>query len=232
MANFDFEILCCNNNVKMIGVDEAGRGSWAGPLVASACWIDLNNYKLLHSDVNDSKKLKSKKRKEIIYSLNKSVKYATGIATEKEIDRYGLTFANSLAMKRSIFCLLQFLKHLSEDLEDQIHVYIDGKYKPDFSIVEITSEEQKKLKLNHNNVVPLIKGDSKSKTIALASIIAKETRNAIMKNYSFMYPSYHLEKNFGYGTYMHKIAIEKHGISKLHRKSFKPINTISSQKYL
>ena len=228
MANFDIESSCHKNNIKMIGVDEAGRGSWAGPLVATACWIDFSNYKLLHSDVNDSKKLKSKKRKEIIYSINKSIKYSTGISSEREIDTYGLTFANSLAMKRSIFSLIQSFK----DYEDIIHIYIDGKYKPDFSVIETTSIEQKKLKLPYNNISPLVEGDSKSKTIALASIIAKETRDSIMRNYSYMYPYYHLENNFGYGTYMHKKAILRHGISKLHRKSFKPISTIYRQSYL
>jgi ribonuclease HII len=228
VANFDIESACHKNNIKMIGVDEAGRGSWAGPLVATACWIDFSNYKLLHSDVNDSKKLKSKKRKEIIYSINKSIKYSTGISSEREIDTYGLTFANSLAMKRSIFSLIQSFK----DYEDIIHIYIDGKYKPDFSVIEITSVEQKKLKLTYNNISPLVEGDSKSKTIALASIIAKETRDSIMRNYSYMYPYYHLENNFGYGTYMHKKAILRYGISKLHRKSFKPISTIYRQSYL
>ena len=228
MANFDIESACHKNNIKMIGVDEAGRGSWAGPLVATACWIDFSNYKLLHSDVNDSKKLKSKKRKEIIHSINRLIKYSTGISSEREIDTYGLTFANSLAMKRSIFSLIQSFK----DYEDIIHIYIDGKYKPDFSVIEITSVEQKKLKLPYNNISPLVEGDSKSKTIALASIIAKETRDSIMRNYSYMYPYYHLENNFGYGTNMHKKAILKYGISKLHRKSFKPISTIYRQSYL
>jgi ribonuclease HII len=228
VANFDIESACHKNNIKMIGVDEAGRGSWAGPLVATACLIDFSNYKLLHSDVNDSKKLKSKKRKEIIYSINQSIKYSTGISSEREIDTYGLTFANSLAMKRSIFSLIKSFK----DYEDIIHIYIDGKYKPDFSVIEITSVEQKKLKLPYNNISPLVEGDSKSKTIALASIIAKETRDSIMRNYSYMYPYYHLENNFGYGTYMHKKAILRYGISKLHRKSFKPISTIYRQSYL
>jgi ribonuclease HII len=228
VANFDIESACHKNNIKMIGVDEAGRGSWAGPLVATACWIDFSNYKLLHSDVNDSKKLKSKKRKEIIHSINRLIKYSTGISSEREIDTYGLTFANSLAMKRSLFSLIQSFK----DYEDIIHIYIDGKYKPDFSVIEITSVEQKKLKLPYNNISPLVEGDSKSKTIALASIIAKETRDSIMRNYSYMYPYYHLENNFGYGTYMHKKAILRYGISKLHRKSFKPISTIYRQSYL
>jgi len=225
VANFDIESACHNNNIKMIGVDEAGRGSWAGPLVATACWIDFSNHELLHLDVNDSKKLKSKKRKEIIFSINQSIKYSTGISSEREIDTYGLTFANSLAMKRSIFSLIQSFK----DYKNIIHIYIDGKYKPDFSAIEITSVEQKKLKLPYFNISTLVEGDSKSKTIALASIIAKETRDAIMRNYSYMYPYYHLENNFGYGTYMHKKAILRYGISKLHRKSFKPISTIYRQ---
>ena len=132
MANFDIESACHKNNIKMIGVDEAGRGSWAGPLVATACWIDFSNYKLLHSDVNDSKKIKSKKRKEIIHSINRLIKYYTGISSEREIDTYGLTFANSLAMKRSLFSLIQSFK----DYEDIIHIYIYGKYKADFSVIE------------------------------------------------------------------------------------------------
>ena len=143
MVNFDFEMLCYNNNKKIIGVDEAGRGSWAGPLVAAACCPKSFNYKSLHPDINDSKKLKTKKRKEIIHSLNKSIKYSTGISTEKEIDLYGLTFANSLAMKRSIFCLIQSFKNFPKDQIDQFHFYIDGKYKPDFSEIEITSIEKK-----------------------------------------------------------------------------------------
>jgi ribonuclease HII len=229
VVNFDIESVCHNSNIKMIGVDEAGRGSWAGPLVATACWIDFYNYKLLHSDVDDSKKLKSKKRREVIYSINQSIKYSTGVSSEREIDLYGLTFANSLAMKRSLFSLIQSFKNSTKDHEDIIHIYIDGKYKPDFSVIEISSIEQKKLNLHYNNIIPVIKGDSKSKTIALASIIAKETRDSIMRNYSYMYPYYHLEKNFGYGTYMHKNAIFKYGISNLHRKSFKPMSTTYSE---
>ena len=124
---------------------------------------------------------------------------------------------------------MQSFKNHPKDQTDHIHFYVDGKYKPDFTKIEITSVEQKKLKLTHYNIFPLIKGDSKSKTIALASIIAKETRDSIMRHYSCIYPSYHLEKNFGYGTYLHKNAILMHGISKLHRKSFKPIATIYSQ---
>ena len=83
-----------------------------------------------------------------------------------------------------------------------------------------------------NNIIPLVKGDSKSKTIALSSIIAKETRDNIMRQYSIKYPNYYFEKHFGYGTAKHKEAILKNGVLGIHRKSFKPIYTIYSWQIL
>ena len=223
MVNFNLEREAYNNNVKMIGVDVGGSGSIKRQIVASACWINFKDYKLLHPDVNDSKKVISKKRKEIILSLNNSVKYCSAIATEKEIDLYGLTWANMMAMKRSIYSLIKYLNYSSTNRKEKFFLYIDGKYKPKFF------ENKKELKLEIDSLMPLIKGDSKSKTIALASIIAKETRDCIMKNYSYIYPNYNFDKNKGYGTSQHKDAILKHGIIRLHRKSFKPISTIYSQ---
>ena len=225
MANFDLERKSSSNNIIMIGVDEAGRGSWAGPLVATACWLDFKDYKSLHKEINDSKKLKTNKRKEIILSLNNSVKYCSSISSEREIDFYGLTYANTMAMKRSIYSLLEFLNDYIIDKNYEFKIFIDGKYKPEFldfdKLLKIN-----KFNLNPNHIIPLVKGDSKSKTIALASIIAKETRDNIMRQYSLKYPNYSFDKHFGYGTAKHKEAILKHGILKLHRKSFKPISTI------
>ena len=88
MADFEIETKSFHDNIIMIGLDEAGRGSWAGPIVATACWIQFENHKLLHSDINDSKILTSKKRREIILSLNNLVKYSASISNEKEIDFY------------------------------------------------------------------------------------------------------------------------------------------------
>ena len=227
MANFDLERHSSSSNIIMVGVDEAGRGSWAGPLVATASWLDFKQYKCLHREINDSKKLTTNKRKEIILSLNNSVKYCSSISSEREIDIYGLTFANTMAMKRSIFCLLEILKGSFIDKNFEFQIFIDGNYKPNFLEFE-KSFKIKKLKLASNNVTPVIKGDSKSKTIALASIIAKETRDNIMRQYSLKYPNYSFDKNFGYGTMKHKDAILKHGILGLHRKSFKPMSTIYS----
>ena len=109
MISFDIERDLYNKDIIMIGVDEAGRGSWAGPLVSTACWFEFTKYKSLHLEINDSKKLKSSKRREIILSLENFVKYSSSVASVNEIDKYGLSYANAIAMKRSIFSLMQEL---------------------------------------------------------------------------------------------------------------------------
>ena len=227
MANFDLENKSSSNKIIMIGVDEAGRGSWAGPLVATASWLDFKEYKSLHREIDDSKKLTTNKRKEIILSLNNSVKYCSSISSEREIDIYGLTFANTMAMKRSIFCLLEILSNYVVYKNYEFQIFIDGMYKPNFLDFD-KSLKIKKLNLISNHTIPIVKGDSKSKTIALASIIAKETRDNIMRQYSLKYPDYYFDKHFGYGTAKHKEAISKNGILGFHRKSFKPIYTTYS----
>ena len=228
MADFNLEKENYNNNHYMIGVDEVGRGSWAGPIVATACWIDLKNYKSLPENINDSKKLSSKKRNRVILSLNNSIKYSSAISTAKEIDYYGLTLANFMAMKRSLWCLFQLFNRQLDERKLKIKVYIDGKQTPNFSKVDVTIVENRMIKLKSHTVSSLVKGDNKSKTIALASIIAKETRDSIMKNFSLKYPEYKFNHHFGYGTKKHREAISKYGITPIHRKSFKPISTIYS----
>ena len=228
MADFDLETEHYNNNYYMIGVDEAGRGSWAGPIVATACYIDFKNYKLLPENINDSKKLSSKKRKKIILSLNNSVIYSSAIATSKEIDTFGITLANFMAMKRSLWCLFHSLNQQLNGQNSKIKIYIDGNQTPDFSKIDLTSITDKILRLKSHDVSSIVKGDNKSKTIALASIIAKETRDSIMTNYSLKYSQYKFNQHFGYGTSRHYEAILKFGITPIHRKSFKPISTIYS----
>ena len=228
MADFNLEKENYNNNCIMIGVDEAGRGSWAGPIVAASCWINFQNYKLLPKDINDSKKISSKTRKKIILSLNNSVKYSSAISTPEEIDRYGLTVANTIAMKRSLYCLFQSFNENTIKKKLNFKVYVDGNYMPDFSSIDITLKKNKIIKLDTHDLYSLVKGDEKSKTIALASIIAKETRDSIMRNYSLKYSQYKFDKHFGYGTAKHREAILEFGITPIHRKSFKPISTIYS----
>ena len=228
MSDFNLERQNFNNNSIMIGVDEVGRGSWAGPIVAASSWINFQNYKLLPKDINDSKKISSKTRKKIILSLNNSVKYSSAISTPEEIDRYGLTVANTIAMKRSLYCLFQSFNENTIKKKLNFKVYVDGNYMPDFSSVDITLKKNKMIKLDTHDLYSLVKGDEKSKTIALASIIAKETRDSIMRNYSLKYSQYKFDKHFGYGTAKHREAILEFGITPIHRKSFKPISTIYS----
>ncbi len=231
MISFDIEKDLHKKNIIMIGVDEAGRGSWAGPLVATACWFNFNQYKSLHLEINDSKKLKSFKRREIILSLNNFVKYSSSIASVKEIDKYGLSYANTIAMKRSIFSLINELKNNQTYKNKDFCIYVDGKFKQDFENLD-NFLQTNKLHLNCNIVGYLVKGDSLSKTIGLASIIAKETRDTIMRQLSKRYPSYLFDRHFGYGTNDHIKAILKNGVLDLHRKSFKPIATIYSKNNL
>jgi ribonuclease HII len=156
------------------------------------------------------------------------VKYSIGVSTEREIDNYGLTFANVIAMKRSIFSLVGSLNSSSNNSFKKYIIYVDGKYKPDFHKVDDHLDDSR-LNIKFENVTPVIKGDSISKTIALASIIAKETRDAIMRHYSRIYPKYSFDTHFGYGTPKHKEELLKYGVLAFHRKSFKPISTIYSQ---
>ena len=229
MADFNLEQDNFNDNSIMIGVDEAGRGAWAGPLVAASCWINFQNYKLLPQNINDSKKISSKNRKKIILSLNSSIKYSSAISTPEEIDRYGLTVANTIAMKRSLYCLFQSFNENTRKTKLKFQVYIDGNYTPDFSNIDISLKKNKMITLDSHGLHSLVKGDEKSKTIALASIIAKETRDSIMRNYSVKYSKYKFNNHFGYGTAKHREAILKFGITPIHRKSFKPISTIYSE---
>ena len=228
MISFDIERDLYNKDIIMIGVDEAGRGSWAGPLVSTACWFEFTKYKSLHSEINDSKKLKSSKRREIILSLRNFVKYSSSVASVNEIDKYGLSYAN--AMKRSIFSLTQELnKDPKMYNKKKFCIFIDGKFKPDLENLD-NFLQLKKLNLYNFSLEALVKGDSLSKTIALASIISKETRDNIMRQLSKKHPSYFFDSHFGYGTNNHKNAILKNGILDLHRKSFKPIATTYSKK--
>jgi ribonuclease HII len=228
VPNLNLEKNSFRKNLIMIGVDEAGRGSWAGPLVAASCSIDFQHYHLLNSGINDSKMLTHMKRKQIVNSIGNLATYSTGVSTEREIDNYGLTFANVIAMKRSIFSLISIIDSSSKNSFKKYIIYVDGKYKPDFNKVDDHLGDSK-LNIKFKDVIPVVKGDTISKTIALASIIAKETRDSIMRHYSQIYPKYSFNTHFGYGTAKHKEELLKYGVLAFHRKSFKPISTIYSQ---
>lgn len=177
------------------GVDEAGRGPLAGPVVAAACIIPAD---LLISGVDDSKKLTPQKRAAIFKKVKKmpEVHYAIGIISSEEIDRINIYQATIQAMLQAI----RALQTLPEIL------LIDGMALPMLSI-----PSQK-----------IVQGDAKSQSIALASIIAKETRDALMNDFHLQWPHYGFNQHKGYGTPQHLEALSLHGPCPIHRRSFEP----------
>ena len=177
---------------RIAGMDEAGRGPLAGPVVAAAVILDPSK-KIL--GVDDSKKLSPAKRQRLKAEIEeKAVAVSVGIVDVETIDRINILEATKLAMKKAL-----------EGLEPAADfVLIDALTLPELSIAQY----------------PIIKGDALSASIAAASIVAKETRDDMMRAYSELYPEYGFAKHKGYGTRDHMDAIRAHGASPLHRKSF------------
>lgn len=189
----EYEKKYSENGKKIVcGVDEAGRGPLAGPVCAAAVILPEG---LVIDGVNDSKKLSEKKR-EILYEIikNKSVSYSINFASVEEIEELNILQATFLAMKRAINGLSKI-----PDV-----ALIDGNRAPNLEIKTVT----------------VVKGDSLSQSIACASILAKVTRDALMKNMASKYPEYFFEKHKGYGTALHVEMIKKYGPSPIHRLSF------------
>ena len=182
-----------NEGFKVVcGIDEAGRGPLAGPVYAAA--VILNKGQTIDG-VNDSKKLSEKKREELFEIITEEcADYSIGTASEKEIDEIDILQATFLAMKRAV----------------------DGlTLKPDCALVD-----GNRTPLLDCAVTTIIKGDSKSESIAAASILAKVSRDRYMLKMAEKYPQYGFEKHKGYGTKLHYEMIEKYGICGIHRKSF------------
>ncbi len=174
------------------GVDEAGRGPLAGPVVAAAVILPEN---LRIEGLNDSKKLSEKKR-ELLFGQIKgeALSWGVGFATEQEIDQINILQATYLAMNRAVKAL-NFTPKIA---------LVDGNRDPHLGIpTEL-----------------IVKGDGKSASIAAASILAKVTRDHFMLELAKEYPNYQFEKHKGYPTKAHYEAIEKYGISPVHRRSF------------
>lgn len=180
------------------GCDEAGRGPWAGPVIAAACILPQRvrcKFKL-----RDSKRLTPKRREEIFDYLIKKTIYGIGITERRDIDRLGLIKATNLAFKKAINNL-----PIKPD-----YLLIDGRDKFKFNI----------------SFKSIIKGDLKIRSVAAASIIAKVVRDRIMQNYARKYQNYGFEFHKGYGTVRHRQALQKYGICSLHRRSYRPIKEI------
>ncbi len=176
------------------GIDEAGRGPWAGPVVAAAVILDTA---WLPHGINDSKKLTERARDELAAAIHTHARVGVGLATVEEIDRLNIRAATFLAMARAVAAL--------PALPDM--ALIDGRDAPDVGCPARA----------------VIKGDGRSLSIAAASIIAKTTRDAMMVAMDADFPGYGFARHKGYGTKAHRAALEKLGITPHHRKSFAPI---------
>jgi len=182
----------------IIGVDEAGRGPLAGPVVAAAVALKRTNFK---NYIDDSKKLSSIHRENAFQEIiNKSV-FGIGIVNEKIIDRLNILVATRIAMEQAIERLLDKIRHQKKQ---RIHIIVDGGVKLDIN-------------LPFKNI---IKGDAKSKSIACASILAKVTRDRIMSLYDRVYPQYRFLQHKGYPTKAHRTLLKRFGPSIIHRRSF------------
>lgn len=181
------------NGYKIIaGVDEAGRGPLAGPVVAGAVILKEGEY---IEGLNDSKKISPKKRDKLYDEIvNKCVAYSVGIVDNNVIDEINILEATRLAMKKAIEGL---------------------KVKPDYLLIDAEKKIDTNIELSG-----IIKGDSLSVSIAAASIIAKVTRDRMIEQMAKEYPQYEFEKHKGYGTALHIQKIKEYGICKIHRKSF------------
>ena len=179
------------------GVDEAGRGPLAGPVVAGA--VIINRQFQLPSGIDDSKKLTPAKRFKLFAELKEhpAISWAVGIVDAQEIDRINILNATHLAMKKAVESLA---------------------VKADFCLVD--GLPIKGLLVDHKAIV---KGDSRSVSIGAASIFAKETRDLMMVDYDQQYPGYGFAKHKGYGTKLHTTALDELGPCPIHRFSFSPV---------
>ncbi|MBP1041714.1 ribonuclease HII [Vagococcus sp. BWB3-3] len=192
----EFERRALQQGYQVIaGIDEVGRGPLAGPVIAAAVILP-NNCEML--EVNDSKKLSEKKRDFLFTQIcETAVAVGIGIVDEQTIDQINIYQATKLAMKEAIEKL---------------------SFTPDYLLLDAMKLEAVPIAQES-----IIKGDAKSVSIAAASIVAKVTRDRLMKEYGEQYPGYGFENNAGYGTKEHLAGLDELGPCPIHRKTFAPV---------
>ena len=205
----------------IIGVDEAGRGPLAGPVVAGAVILGRSPLKRFRiseykETIDDSKKLRPRQREKAFKEISTRAIFGIGIKDSKYIDKENIHMATLAAMKQAVkelmreFCRICNKKE--KDVRKNVCVLVDGIFGGFLPY----------------KTIPIVKGDSKSFSIAAASIMAKVTRDSIMGRYDKKYPLYGFSKHKGYGTKFHLKAIEQYGPCLIHRMSFAPLkNDIS-----
>jgi len=186
----------------IVGVDEAGRGPWAGPVVAAAVYFTGP----IPAGLNDSKKLSDKRRRDLVEPIKTASCWAIGVASAEEIDRLNILQATFLAMERAI-------RGLGE-LPVNVRVLVDGNRKPALPWVRPDSVET------------VVKGDSKVSQISAASILAKVYRDDLMAELDRQYPGYGFAVHSGYGVPAHHDALRRLGPCPAHRRSFAPVRAL------
>ena len=179
---------------RVAGIDEAGRGPWAGPVVAAAVILDPAN---IPAGLDDSKRLSATIREHLSAALLASTEVGVGAASVHEIDQLNILQASLLAMRRAVAQLAG----------RPVLCLVDGNRDPGLGCATEL----------------VVKGDQRSLSIAAASIVAKTVRDRLMRRLAARYPDYEWEKNAGYGVPAHRHALELVGISPHHRRSFRPI---------
>jgi ribonuclease HII len=189
-------------NAPVCGIDEVGRGPLAGPVLSACVYIPEYTHDMAFWDqVTDSKKISTKKREVLFLDIRKNCAFGFGLASVDEIDTLNIHHATLLAMRRAY-------QNMLDEFEVRPNTaLIDGKFAPE-------------LRCNSETIT---KGDTKSLSIAAASILAKVTRDRIMRKLHNEFPHYGWESNSGYGTAEHLAGIEKHGVTEYHRQSFAPV---------
>ena len=196
-----FHLEKSHHPLRVCGVDEAGRGPWAGPVVAAAAMFHAYRKPTTLARLNDSKKLSHAVREELFDIITQHATVGVGIASVEEIETLNIWGATTLAMRRAVNAL--------PTLPDM--ALVDGKTRPrEFPCA------------THM----VIGGDGVSPSIAAASIIAKVTRDRIMRELAETYPNYGFDRHAGYGTQQHQDALALHGICPAHRRSYAPIRAI------
>ena len=186
---------------RVAGLDEVGRGPWAGPVIACAVVIDRTTFPVeLAAQLDDSKKLTTAKREALFPALTHHVEYAMGQASVGEIDSLNILQASLLAMRRAFAGLSP----------SPSAALVDGNRDPGLDC--------------HTNL--LVKGDSRSLSIAAASIVAKVERDRLMTALAKEHPGYGWERNAGYGVKAHQEGLARFGVTPHHRRSFAPIKAI------
>jgi ribonuclease HII len=180
----------------IIGIDEAGRGPLAGPLVVGAVYLKATRFR---NRIDDSKKLTRSQRENAFLEIIQKSEFALSVVDETRIDTLNILNATRLCMEEAVYSLLKKLE------VKRICILVDGGIK---------------LRIFDYPVFNIIKGDSKSKTIASASILAKVSRDQIMSLYHKVWPHYGFTKHKGYSTDFHRLALKRFGPCPIHRLSF------------